>query len=238
MQLESEKRILLVVPAYNEAANIERTVKSIREQGYSFVVINDGSNDDTEAILRRIGAPHVQLVQNLGIGGAVQTGYKYARDNGFDIAVQFDGDGQHDAGYVAQLVEPILEGRANMTIGSRFVGDESEFKSSFARRVGINLLSGTLKFATGKRVRDVTSGFRAIDADVINLFAESYPGDYPEPESIAYAIGNGFVVEEVPVAMHERLGGESSIAGLDVVWYMVKVGMSVLLRGSYGTRRS
>lgn len=234
----TDKRVLLVVPAYNESASIERTIDSIRAHGYEFVVINDGSTDDTEEILCRIGAPHIELVQNLGIGGAVQTGYLYARDNGYDVAVQFDGDGQHDAGYVEDLVEPIIAGRANMTIGSRFVGNESEFKSSLARRAGISLLSGTLKLATGKRVKDVTSGFRAIDSSVIALFAGNYPGDYPEPESIAYALAHGYAVEEVPVAMHERAGGKSSIAGLDIVWYMVKVGMSVLLHGSYGARRS
>ena len=232
------KRVLVVVPAYNEEANIEKTVDSLRERDYSFIVVNDGSRDGTEEALIESGIPHIHLIRNLGIGGAVQTGYRYARDHGYDIAVQFDGDGQHDADYIDRLIEPIVVGSANMSIGSRFVGAESGFRSSAPRRLGINILSGALKLATGKRIRDVTSGFRAVDSTLIDLFAENYPEDYPEPESIAFAIGNGCVVEEVPVAMHERKGGESSIAGFDIVWYMLKVGPSVLLRGSYGKGRA
>lgn len=236
MSKTGENRVLLIIPAYNESANIEKVVASVREHGHDFIVINDGSTDDTEAILMRIKAPHVSLVCNLGIGGAVQTGYKYACEHGYDYAVQFDGDGQHDAGYVEALVEPLVSGRANLSIGSRFVGDESEFKSSGARRAGIKLLSWTLRMATGKMVRDITSGFRAADRRTIELFSANYPSDYPEPESIAFALAQGLSVEEVPVAMHERQGGSSSIAGVDVVWYMVKVGLSVLLRGSYRGR--
>lgn len=236
MSVFGEDRVLLIVPAYNESANIERVVGSIRDAGFDFVVINDGSTDNTEEILQSLDAPHVKLVNNLGIGGAVQTGYKYALEHGYDIAVQFDGDGQHDVTYVSSLIKPIVEKRANLTIGSRFVGNESEFKSSGARRAGIKLLSWTLKMATGETVRDITSGFRAADHRTIALFADTYPSDYPEPESIAFAIARGLCVEEVPVAMHERQGGTSSIAGLDVVWYMLKVGLSVLLRGSYRGR--
>lgn len=233
-----EKRVLLIIPAYNESANIESVVKSVASSGYDFVVINDGSTDDTEEILRRLGAPHVQLVNNLGIGGAVQTGYKYAHARKYDIAIQFDGDGQHDISYVSSLVQPIEEDVANLVIGSRFVGNESDFKSSGARRAGIKLLSWTLRMATGETVRDITSGFRAADSRAIALFADNYPSDYPEPESIAFAIAQGLSIAEIPVAMHERIGGASSIAGLDIVWYMLKVGLSVLLRGSYRRRRS
>ena len=150
-------RVLLIVPAYNESSNIEHVVASIREAGYDFIVINDGSTDDTEEVLKRLNVLHVQLVKNLGIGGAVQTGYKYALSHNYDIAVQFDGDGQHDATYVSDLIEPLVQGEANLSIGSRFVGNESEFKSSGARRAGIKLLSWTLKMATGETVRDITS---------------------------------------------------------------------------------
>ena len=236
MSQTNEPRILLVVPAYNESANIEKVVATLRSHGLDFIVINDGSTDETEDVLVRIGAPHVRLVNNLGIGGAVQTGYRYALAHGYDIAVQFDGDGQHDASYVAPLVRPLVEGRANLAIGSRFVGDASEFKSSGARRAGIKLLSGALRVATGQTVRDITSGFRAADRRAITLFSEHYPTDYPEPESISFALARGLSVTEVPVAMHAREGGSSSIAGLDVVWYMLKVGLSILLRGTYRGR--
>ncbi len=188
--------------------------------------------------MQQRGIPHICLVHNLGIGGAVQTGYKYALQNNYDIAIQFDGDGQHDAGYIEALIKPLQDGDANIVVGSRFVGEESDFKSSGMRRVGIKLLSGMLKIATGQRIKDVTSGFRAIDSRGIELFANSYPSDYPEPESIAFAIAHGLKVEEVPVAMHAREGGTSSIGGLRAVWYMIKVGISIILRGAYRNRRS
>lgn len=225
--------VLLIVPAYNEAANIERVVNSIRSAGYDYLIVNDGSKDDTESILRRINANHVQLVHNLGIGGAVQTGYIYALRHGYKVAVQFDGDGQHDINSVESVVKPVLDRKADITLGSRFIGDKSDFKSSAARRAGIRLLSQTILFATGVRLYDVTSGFRAAGVRAIKLFADNYPSDYPEPESLTYALADGLTVLEVPVAMHERIGGSSSIGGLSAVWYMLKVGLSVLLRGSY-----
>lgn len=231
------KDILLIVPAYNEEENIEGVVASLRESGYSFVVINDGSTDGTGTLLDKLRAPHVDLVENLGIGGAVQTGYKYALAHGFKIGVQFDGDGQHDAGYVDRLVSPLLRNEADIAVGSRFVGDESDFKSSLARRSGIVLLSSTLKAISGKTIKDITSGFRAANERAMQLFARSYPTDYPEPESLAYAFSRGLTAVEVPVAMHERAGGSSSIAGLDAVYYMVKVGISILISGSSKSSR-
>lgn len=223
---------ILIVPAYNEEENIAGVVTSLRDSGYAFVVINDGSTDSTGAILDEMGAPHVDLVENLGIGGAVQTGYKYALAHGYRIGVQFDGDGQHDVGYVESLVRPLLDDEADIAVGSRFVGDESEFKSSFARRTGITMLSLTLKAVSGKTIKDITSGFRAANERAMRLFAHSYPSDYPEPESLAYAFSRGLTAAEVPVAMHERSGGASSIAGLGTIYYMVKVGISILISGS------
>ena len=230
------KRVLLVVPAYNESANIERVVDKIKSFGYDYIVVNDGSTDDTEEILCRIGAKHVCLVQNLGIGGAVQAGFLYAVRNGYEVAVQFDGDGQHDIGYVDALCAPVFAGQADIVLGSRFVGDVSEFKSTAARRMGIQLLSHAILFATGARLHDVTSGFRAMGKRALKCFVAYYPSDYPEPESLAYALSNGLSVVEIPVAMHERVGGTSSISGLKSVWYMLKVGLSILLRGSYFSR--
>lgn len=229
--------VILIVPAYNEEANLAGVVSVLRESGYPFVVINDGSIDGTKRLLDDLGAPHVDLVENLGIGGAVQTGYKYALDHGFKIGVQFDGDGQHDVRYVADLVQPLLDGRADIAVGSRFTGNESEFKSSFVRRIGITLLSFMLRAISGETIRDVTSGFRAVNERAMRLFSRNYPADYPEPESLAYAFAHGLSVAEVPVAMHERQGGASSIAGLDAVYYMVKVSISILISGSAKSSR-
>lgn len=226
-------RVLVIVPAYNEEKSIEKVVRSLADIPVDCLVINDGSVDSTVEILRAMRAPHVDLFQNLGIGGAVQTGYRYALQNGYDIAVQFDGDGQHDASYIRRILKPIMRGDADIVVGSRFVGDESLFKSSYARRVGITVLSFILKMMSGQRVRDVTSGFRAVNRDVIKLFAHSYPSDYPEPESLGVALTCGFTVLEVPVAMHERQTGKSSIRGMSSLYYMVKVGLSIVLTCSF-----
>lgn len=232
------KRAIAIVPAYNEEKSIEKVVSSLRAVGWEFVVVNDGSKDKTRALLEKMSAPHINLVQNLGIGGAVQTGYLYALLAGYDIAVQFDGDGQHDAAYLDALVQPIIDGSADLVIGSRFVGNESEFKSSFARRAGITILSLILKLVSKEKVYDVTSGFRAADKKAMKLFASYYPTDYPEPESIAYAAARGVRLAEVPVAMHEREGGSSSIFGLRSIYYMIKVGASIVITGgNYRTRR-
>ena len=233
----SVPRVLLIVPAYNEEDSIARVVNSIRSSGYDYIVINDGSTDNTEMILRDIGARHVQLIHNLGIGGAVQTGFLFAQRESYDIAIQFDGDGQHDIGSIKTLVDAIVSG-ADIALGSRFVGGENRFMSSFSRRVGIHLLSSAVFFATGTTLHDVTSGFRACGKNAIELFAGSYPSDFPEPESLVYALSNGLRVAEVPVVMHDRMGGTSSISFSNAAWYMIKVGLSIILRGSYLHRRT
>lgn len=233
----SRNKTIVVVPAYNEGENIEAVVEKLRTVcDVDFVVINDGSTDNTGELLVKLGVPHVTLCQNLGIGGAMQTGYKYAWRAGYDIAVQFDGDGQHDEKCIDAIVAPIVAGEADMVVGSRFLGGENTFKSSAARRAGIRCLSGVLKVATGKRVLDVTSGFRAVGRDAMAMFARRYPADYPEPDSLASAISAGLRVKEVPVVMHERMGGTSSIGGFSAVYYMVKVGIAILLSGSGGKR--
>lgn len=233
----SRNKTIVIVPAYNEGENIEAVVEKLRSvRGVDFVVINDGSTDNTGELLVKLGAPHVTLCQNLGIGGAMQTGYKYALRAGYDIAVQFDGDGQHDEKCIDAIVAPIVAGEADLVVGSRFMGGENTFKSSAARRAGIRCLSSVLKVATGKRVLDVTSGFRAVGRDAMAMFARRYPADYPEPDSLASAISSGLRVKEVPVVMHERMGGTSSIGGFSVVYYMVKVGIAILLSGSGGKR--
>lgn len=235
MTLSNGARVLVIVPAYNEEANICAVIDQLAEYPqYDVLVVNDASTDRTPLLLSQKEVRHVDLVANLGIGGGVQTGYIYADRNGYDIAVQFDGDGQHDAAYIEKIIEPIVAGRADYVVGSRFVGQESDFRSSFTRRCGIRLLSLAIKVRTGIRIYDVTSGFRAVNRNVIRRLAACYPADYPEPESLAMTLRSGLSVEEVGVAMHERLGGESSIAGFSSILYMVKVGLAILLAEEMG----
>lgn len=228
--------MLCIVPAYNEQDSIMGAVNDIRSQGFDLVVINDGSTDNTLNILKDNHVPYIDLFMNLGIGGAVQTGLLYAKEHGYDVAVQVDGDGQHDASYIRKLLAPIECGEVDIVVGSRYIGDESDFKSSFMRRFGIKILSLALKISSGKRIYDVTSGFRAMDSKAIDLFCEYYPSDYPEPESLAYAINAGLKVGEVAVSMRERQGGSSSISGLKPVYYMSKVTLATLIGGLKGRR--
>jgi hypothetical protein len=193
-----------------------------------YLVVNDCSIDKTVEILKEYNANYVDLPVNLGIGGGVQTGYLYAYKNGYDIAIQMDGDGQHDAKFLKALIKPIQDGQADVVIGSRYILKEG-FQSSFMRRVGIKGLSILIKLTTGINVNDVTSGFRAINKDMIALFAHEYAQDYPEPEAIVMAVCHGAKVVEVPVRMNERAGGKSSISGLKSIYYMVKVSLSIML---------
>lgn len=201
------------------------------------MIVNDGSRDDTEEICLKNHYQVLNLPLNLGIGGAVQTGYRYALKNHYDIAIQIDGDGQHDIAYVEKLIEPIISGRADITIGSRFIEREG-FQSSVTRRMGISLLSGLIHVLCLKKVRDVTSGFRAVNEKFIKIYAENYPSDYPEPEAIVAAIMHRGRIEEVPVIMKERMAGNSSINLKRSVYYMVKVTLAILVcRISFGIRR-
>ena len=220
-------KVLLIVPSYNEEENVLDNYKRIinynkkNNTNYDVIIINDGSCDKTEDICINNDIPHISLVNNLGIGGAVQTGYKYAFYNNYDIAVQFDGDGQHDANYIDKIVEPIKKGEANLVIGSRFIGEESEFKSTATRRLGINILSGLYKIITGKQIKDMTSGFRAADKSIIEIFSNNYPHEYPEPVT-NLAVSNKKIVE-VPVKMKERKHGKSSITPFKSMYYMINV---------------
>lgn len=233
-----KKSVLLVVPAYNEETNILKTYNSIleynknNETSFDVIVINDGSKDNTELILKQNKIPHITLIHNLGIGGAVQTGYKYAYQNNYDIVIQFDGDGQHDINCACNIIEPILIGKSNMSIGSRFIdATSSDFKSTKARQVGIKIISRFIKFFTGKKVYDVTSGFRAIDKSLIARFSKEYPLEYPEPISTTEILKEGYIVSEVPVNMKERVGGVSSIRSWKNVYYMLNVLLSIVIIG-------
>lgn len=230
------EKILLIVPAYNEEENILKTYKKVvdynkkNKTSYDVIVINDGSTDRTKKILEENEIPHINLIHNLGIGGAVQTGYKYAHKNGYDVAIQFDGDGQHDVKYVEDLIKPIIDNEADMVIGSRFIDKSLKgFKSSASRRIGIKIISAFIKFATGKKIYDTTSGFRAVNKEIIYDFNLSYPPEYPEPITTAEIIKKKFKVKEIPVVMKEREGGVSSIRAWKNIYYMLNVCLALVI---------
>ena len=214
-------KILVIIPCYNEEKNIVNTVNDLKKVNVDYIVINDGSTDNSLKVLKENNINHINLINNVGIGGVMQTGYKYALKNNYDIAIQFDGDGQHDASYIKDLIKPIKEKRANLVVGSRFVWNESEFKSTAVRRLGINILSSLYKIITKKELKDMTSGFRAADKEVIKIFAKNYPSEYPEPVT-NLAISKMNIVE-VPVKMKERLHGKSSITPFKSIYYMINV---------------
>lgn len=232
-------KVLMIIPAYNEELNIVKTVDKIikynKKSKYKidYIVINDGSKDNTKDICREKNINVINLVHNLGIGGAVQTGYKYACEKDYDVAIQFDGDGQHDENYIDSLIDEIKDGY-DFVIGSRFVGKLSKFKSTGTRRLGIKVLSFLIKLCTGKRIYDPTSGFRAASKEVIKLFASHYPTEYPEPESTVELISKKFNVNEIPVEMHKREFGTSSIKPLKSIYYMFSVSISIIIASISG----
>ena len=234
-----DKKILVIIPCYNEEDNIVNTVENLRAvcPEVDYLVVNDCSTDRSAEILKEHHYPFLDLPVNLGIGGNVQCGYLYAVHHGYDVAVQMDGDGQHDPAYLMEIVQPVLNGECDMCIGSRFVKKEG-FQTSFMRRVGIRFLSGLIFLLSGHRVLDVTSGFRATNARMTAYFARHYAIDYPEPEAIITAVLNGYRVGEAPVVMEERMGGKSSISPFKSVYYMVKVSIAlVVFRITSGRRK-
>lgn len=230
-------KVLLIIPAYNEEDNIQNTISNIEQFTTNninldfeldYIIINDGSTDNTKEICERQGFNVVNLIQNLGIGGAVQTGYMYAETYGYDVAVQFDGDGQHDINSLPRLLEPIIRGSADFVVGSRFVDGTSEFKSTLMRRIGISYLSTIIKIFARCKILDPTSGFRAANKKVIKHLAKKYPVDYPEPEAVVDLSRHSFKLAEVQVNMMERSGGVSSISSWKSVYYMIKVSMAII----------
>lgn len=223
-------RTLIIIPAYNEQDNIANTIGDVKLHfpEADYLVVNDCSRDNTEAVLRREKANYISLPCNLGIGGGVQSGYLYAYQHGYDIAVQFDGDGQHDARYLKALIEPICAGTADYVVGSRFINKEG-FQSTGLRRMGINFLSFLLKCLGGVSVRDVTSGMRAVNQQYIKEFASRYAQDYPEPEALLAAALSSARICEIPVEMRERSSGSSSITPLRSVYYMIKVSLALFV---------
>lgn len=221
---------LVIIPAYNEAGNIEKTIRDIMEHAkeFDYVIINDCSTDNTLDICRQNEFHVVNLPVNLGIGGGVQTGYLYAFRNGYDIAVQIDGDGQHNASYLNEMAEKLEQENLDMLIGSRYITKEG-FQSSELRRVGIRYFTSLIKLVTGKKITDPTSGMRMVNRRTLAMFAKEYPKDYPEPESVTTLLKRGMKVEEIPVIMNERGSGISSISMKKSVYYMVKVTLAVLI---------
>lgn len=224
------QKILVIIPAYNEQENIEKTIRDVQDHmpEADYIVVNDCSKDRTKEILQKAHAAYLDLPVNLGIGGGVQTGYRYALEQGYDVAIQFDGDGQHDASYIKDLIAPIASGQADVAIGSRFVKNEG-FQSSTMRRLGIRFLSGLIKLLCGIKVRDVTSGMRAVNRGMIKKFAQNYAQDYPEPEAILLSGLIRAKIVEIPVQMRERQGGTSSINVVQSIYYMVKVSIALVI---------
>lgn len=221
---------LVIIPAYNEQDSIEKTVRDIQEHAtdFDYVVINDCSTDNTLEVCKKNGFHVLNLPVNLGIGGSVQTGYVYAARNGYDLAVQFDGDGQHNAKYLDAMADMLCKERLDMVIGSRYIKKEG-FQSSGIRRLGIRYFTGLIKLVTGTRITDPTSGMRMAGRDVIGIYAKNYPKDYPEPESVVAILKKGKRVAELPVRMNARTEGVSSISPRKSVYYMIKVTLAILI---------
>lgn len=225
-------KTLIIIPAFNEAGNIEKVVADIIEhkKDCDILVINDCSTDNTSEVARKLeNCMVVDLPVNLGIGGAVQTGFMYASENGYDYSVQFDGDGQHNAAEIDKILLPVQNGEADVVIGSRFLKKEPNFRSTFARRKGIFIFKIVNLILTGQKITDNTSGFRAYNKRATEFLSHNYPEDYPEPESVVLLGRNGFKISEVSVNMKERQNGRSSIAGLRIPYYMFKVLLSVIM---------
>lgn len=223
MSVDTPRRIA-VVPAYNEERNIARVVQELKEYdaGLDIVVVSDGSVDRTGDVARKAGAKVLQLPFNLGIGGAVQTGFRYAWENGYELAVRCDGDGQHIPAELPKVIAPVVTGDADIAIGSRFVVNGG-YQSSATRRIGIRLLALVVSVIARQRVTDATSGFQALNRRALELFAADYPHDYPEVEGMVMTIRHHLRLVEVPVEMREREHGRSSITALRSIYYMVKV---------------
>jgi glycosyltransferase involved in cell wall biosynthesis len=223
-------RSMAVVPAYNEADSIRAVVAEIRaaDAELEVVVVDDGSTDGTAAAAAQAGATVLSLPYNLGIGAAVQTGLQYAFEHGFDLAVQVDGDGQHDAAELERLLAPIRTGRADIAVGTRFASGRT-YRPSLARRIGIVLFARLVSLIVRQRVTDTTSGFRAMNRRGIRLFANDYPHDYPEVEATVLVYRHRLRLIEVPVAMRQRSTGRSSITPFRSLYYMGKVTLALLV---------
>ncbi len=226
-------KILTIVPVFNEEKTIQMVIDDLKKnfQKTDILIVNDGSRDKSSDIARKNKNVRViDLPTNLGIGGSVQTGFKYAVRNNYDIAIQFDGDGQHLAMEIPTLIQPILNKKADVVIGSRFLRvNKKSFKSPWPRRIGIKIFEWLNSFITGQKVTDNTSGFRAYNREAFSFLAYNYPTDYPEPEAVVLLGRNRFKIFEIPTEMKERVYGKSSISGFKSFYYMIKVILCIIM---------
>jgi len=226
-------RILTIVPVFNEEKAIQLVIDDLKKNfpQADIIIVNDGSRDNSSAIARRNkGIKIIDLPTNLGIGGSVQTGFKYALKNNYDIAIQFDGDGQHLAKEIHNLIQPIINKKADVVIGSRFLKPSQRgFRCRWTRRIGIKIFEWINSLIIQQRITDNTSGFRAYNKEAIRFLAYNYPTDYPEPEAVILLGRNRFKIKEVPVEMKERSHGKSSISGLKSIYYMIKVILCIIM---------
>lgn len=223
-------RVLVILPAYNEEASVGHVLTEIRTvlPEADLLVVNDSSRDRTSETARKAGAIVLDLAVNLGIGGAMQAGYRFATKMGYDYAVQVDADGQHDPKEIPRLLTPVMEGKADIAIGSRYQS-QTGYRSSRMRRVGSWFFSLAVSGIVGQRITDTTSGFRAVNCRVILFYSEQYPQDYPEVEAVVMLHRAGFSLLEVPVRMRPRIGGDTSISPLKAIYYMIKVPLAILI---------
>ncbi len=224
--------ILIIIPAHNEAENLPHVLPRLQKiiPQADIVVIDDHSHDDTAAVARKLGAQVVRLPNNLGYGGAVQTGFRYGAEFGYDYAVMMDADGQHDPESVPALLAPVMAGRCDVALGSRFKG-KMTYQTSFIRRMGMRMFAVITHFFTGIEVTDATSGFQGMNRDVMRFFAEeNYPSDYPDADTLIMLYFAGFRVDEAPVIMHERITGESMhSSSLKNIYYIIKMLLSITM---------
>ena len=227
----SRSRIVAIVPAWNESGAIGKVVDEIKgfDSAIDVVVIDDCSTDDTAEVAESRGATVLRLPFNVGIGGAVQTGFRYALEEGYDVAVRLDGDGQHAASEITKILGPVDAGDADLVIGSRFVDPDGTYRPPFARRIGIGVFARLVSILGGQRVTDTTSGFVALDRAGIELFAREFPHDYPEVEATLVALRSGLRVTQVQVDMRERTTGSSSITFVRSLYYIIKVMLALLV---------
>ena len=227
----TRQRLVAIVPAWNESGAIGKVVDEIRayDPAIDVVVIDDCSTDDTAEVAEAHGATVLRLPLNVGIGGAVQTGFRYALAHGYQVAVRLDGDGQHAASEIPKLLAPLETGDADLVIGSRFVDPGGAYRPPFVRRIGIGVFARLVSILGGQRVTDTTSGFVAIDRMGIELFAAEFPHDYPEVEATLVALRSGLRVKQVQVDMRERVTGSSSITFVRSLYYIVKVMLALLV---------
>jgi len=230
--LKNKKKVLIIIPAFNEENNIGGVIEGIKQYhpDFDLLVINDGSKDNTSQVAKETGkAVVIDLSYNLGIGAAVQTGFKYAKRHIYDVAMQFDGDGQHMVSEIIKVIGPVINNETDCMIGSRFVENLESFKSSILRRLGIHIFEWVSLILIGQKIKDQTSGFRAFNKDIIHFLADYYPRDYPEPEVIILLGKNKFRIKEVFTQMRERQGGISSIPNYRGPYYMMKVLLSMFM---------